>query len=131
MKVFVLLFSLLMFAPIGYAGDEGESTEPEMIYLEMKPKITVNLAEPRKYMVVNVQLLVEGEKARERVEKHMPMLRHTLIMMYSGLPSAEVETMEQREALRVKTKETIEDALEQYANKDGFRDVYFTEFLVN
>lgn len=131
MKVFVLLISLVMFAPLTYAGEDGESTEPEMIYLEMKPKITVNLAEPRKYMVVNVQLLVEGEKAKEKVEKHMPMLRHTLIMMYSGLPSAEVQTMEQREALRVKTKEAIEDALEKYENKDGFRDVYFTEFLVN
>lgn len=131
MKVFVLLFSLLMFAPLSHAGEDGEGAEPEMIYLEMKPKITVNLAEPRKYMVVNVQLLVEGEKAKEKVEKHMPMLRHTLIMMYSGLPSAEVQTMEQREALRVKTKEAIEEALEKYENKDGFRDVYFTEFLVN
>lgn len=131
MKVFVLLLSLFMFSGLTYAGDDAESSEPEMIYLEMKPKITVNLAEPKKYMVVNVQLLVEGEKTKEKVEKHMPMLRHTLIMMYSGLPSAEVQTMEQREALRTKTKEAIEKALEKYANKDGFRDVYFTEFLVN
>lgn len=131
MKVFVLLFSLLMFVPLSHAGGDEENTEPEMIYLEMKPKITVNLAEPRKYMVVNVQLLVEGEKAKEKVEKHMPLLRHTLIMMYSGQSSAKLQTMEQREALRINTKEAIENALEKYANKDGFRDVYFTEFLIN
>ncbi len=131
MKVFVLLFSLLSFTGFVIAGEEEGAAEPEIKYLEMKPKITVNLAEPKKYMVVNVQLLVEGEKAAEKVEKNMPLLRHTLIMLYSGMPFAEVQTMEQREALRVNSKKAIEDALETYSNKDGFRDVFFTEFLVN
>jgi len=39
--------------------------------------------------------------------------------------------MEQREALRDETKKAITKALEKHSNSDGFRDVFFTEFLVN
>lgn len=132
MRVFVLLLSLSMFAGFVYAGDdEKKAASPEIEYLEMKPKFTVNLAERRKYLMVNVQLLIEGEAFIDKVKKHMPLLRHELIMLYSGLPSDQLQTMEQREALRLKTKQTIVDALDKYENSDGFRDVFFTEFLVN
>jgi len=130
-RVFVLLVSILMFSSFVHASDDEEAQkEVEMEYLKMNPKFTVNLAERNKYMVINVQLLIEGEKYIEKVKKHMPLLRHTLIMLYSGLPSDEVQTMEQREALRQKTKQAIVDALDKYENSDGFRDVFFTEFLV-
>ena len=105
--------------------------EADLEYLEMKPKFTVNLAERRKYLMVKVQLLIEGEEYIEKVKKHMPLLRHELIMLYSGLPVAELQTMEQREALRQKSKKVIREALNQYENSDGFRDVFFTEFIVN
>jgi len=130
-RVLVLLVSILMFSGFVYAADDkNAATKEEMEYLEMKPKFTVNLAERNKYMVIKVQLLIEGEKYIEKVKKNMPLLRHTLIMLYSGLPSDEVQTMEQREALRKKTKQAIVDALDKYENSDGFRDVFFTEFLV-
>ncbi len=132
MRVLVLLLSFMMSAGFVHAEEEGEKEKiPEMEYLEMKPKFTVNLAERRKYLMVNVQLLIEGEKYIEKVAKHLPMLRHELIMLFSGLSADELQTMDQREALRVKTKRTITDALDKYENSDGFRDVFFTEFLVN
>ena len=121
-----------MFAGFAYAEEEAEKKkEPEMEYLEMKPKFTVNLAERRKYLMVNVQLLIEGEQSIEKVKKHMPLLRHELIMLYSGLSVDQLQTTEQREVLRKKTKRRIIDALDKYENSDGFRDVFFTEFLVN
>jgi flagellar protein FliL len=39
--------------------------------------------------------------------------------------------MEQREALRVKTKDLITEVLAKTKNSDGFRDIFFSEFLVN
>lgn len=114
-------------------GEEkaDESAGPVIEYVEMKPKFTVNLAEPKKYLMINVQLLVEGAEHVEKVKKHMPVLRHEMIMMLSGLHSADLQTMEQREALRLKTKQVITDLLTKIQNSDGFRDVFFSEFLVN
>ncbi len=130
MRILMLCLSFLFVFNTAYAEDE-ESAEPVIEYLEMAPKFTVNLDRPNKYLVVNVQLMVEGETYIEKVKKHLPALRHELIMLYSGRPSAELQTMEQREALRIETKKAITKALEKHLNSDGFRDVFFTEFLVN
>jgi len=130
MRILILCLSFLLVFNTAYAG-EDEVAEPVIEYLEMSPKFTVNLDKPNKYLVVNVQLMVEGEKYIEKVRKHLPALRHELIMLYSGRPSTELQTMEQREALRDETKKAITKALEKHSNSDGFRDVFFTEFLVN
>ncbi|MCX7089287.1 MAG: flagellar basal body-associated FliL family protein [Methylococcales bacterium] len=142
MRIFLLLISLWVLPMMVWANSGGEekkkegeegavSSEPMMEYIEMKPKFTVNLAEPKKYLLLNIQLMVEGEKPIEKVKKNMPAIRNALIMLYSGLAGADVQSMEQREALRIKTKDEIRAILEKFSNSDGFRDVFFTEFFVN
>lgn len=136
MRIIVLLLSLLLmpfFAVANSGGGEKkeEGSGPVIEYLEMTPKFTVNLSEPRKYLMINVQLLVEGAEAVAKIKKHMPALRHELIMLYTGRVSDQLQTMEQREALRQETVITIRKALEKLENSDGFRDVFFTEILVD
>lgn len=132
MQKVILLAALMLLPMLGFAEDDKpEDAGPVIEYVDMAPKFTVNLAEPKKYLLVNVQLLVEGADAVEKVKKHLPMLRHELIMMMSGMHVADLQTMEQREALRAKTKELITTALAKTENSDGFRDVFFSEFLVN
>jgi flagellar FliL protein len=127
----LLCLPLLAFANSGAAEAPDESAGPAIEYVEMKPKFTVNLAEPKKYLMLNVQLLVEGAENIEKIKKHMPVLRHEMIMMLSGLHVTDLQTMEQREALRLKTKQLITDLMIKLQNSDGFRDVFFSEFLVN
>jgi len=136
MRIIVLLLSLLLmpfFAVANSGGGEKkeEGSGPVIEYLEMTPKFTVNLNEPRKYLMINVQLLVEGAESVAKIKKHMPALRHELIMLYTGRASDQLQTMEQREALRQETVITIRKALEKLENSDGFRDVFFTEILVD
>jgi len=144
--VVVLSFLLVSVAAANEGAKESEA-EAGVKYMEMTPKFTVNLAEPKKFLLINVQLLVEGAKTIEAVKKHMPALRHELIMLYSGRPSAELQTMEQREALRQETTTVIRETLEKMEGgkghhasagkdhsaeqKEGFKEAYFTEFLVD
>ncbi|CAD6876489.1 flagellar basal body-associated FliL family protein [Methylomonas sp. EbB] len=134
-RTFILLISLMLLPTMTWANSgekkADESAGPVIEYVEMKPKFTVNLAEPKKYLMLNVQLLVEGADHLEIIKKHMPVLRHEMIMMLSGTKSADLQTMEQREALRMKTKQLITDILTKAQNSDGFRDVFFSEFLIN
>lgn len=131
MQKLILLALMCLLPVLGFAKSEEENAGPVIEYIEMAPKFTVNLAEPKKYLLVNVQLLVEGAEPVEKIKKHMPMLRHEIIMMLSGMHIADLQTTEQREALRVKTKELIQHSLEKIHSSDGFRDVFFSEFLVN
>ncbi len=130
MRLLMLLISLIGFSSSLYAEEEV-SSEPEVEYIEMKPKFTVNLDTPSHYMMIKAQLMIEGDDNIKKVKKHLPALRHELIMLYSGMAMSEIQTMQQREALRVKSKEVIDKALEDISNNDGFRDIFFSEFLVN
>jgi flagellar FliL protein len=134
-RTFILLISLMLLPMMTWANSgekkADESAGPVIEYVEMKPKFTVNLAEPKKYLMLNVQLLAEGAENVEKIKKYMPVLRHEMIMMLSGMKSTDLQTMEQREALRMKTKQLITDLLTKSQNSDGFRDVFFSEFLIN
>ncbi|MGZ5031454.1 MAG: flagellar basal body-associated FliL family protein [Methylobacter sp.] len=153
MRLLVVILSLL-FMSAAVANEEAKESEAEagVKYLEMTPKFTVNLAEPKKFLLINVQLLVEGADTIAVVKKHMPALRHELIMLYSGRPSEGLQTMEQREALRQETTDVIRKTLAKVAESDkehgksadkehseedkvehagGFKEAYFTEFLVD
>ena len=131
MQKLILLMLMSLLPVLGFAKPDEENAGPVIEYVEMAPKFTVNLAEPRKYLMVNIQLLVEGAEAVENVKKHMPMLRHEIIMMMSGMHVADLQTAEQREALRIKTKELITQSLEKIHKSEGLTDVFFSEFLVN
>ena len=151
MRLWVVLLSLLfMSAAVANEGAKETESESGAKYIETVPKFTVNLAEPKKILLINVTLLVEGAGAIATVKKHMPALRHELIMLYSGRPSEELQTMEQREALRQETTTVIRETLQKMegakghgesAEKDhakqktepteGFKEAYFTEFLVD
>lgn len=139
MRLLVVVLSfLLMSVAVANEGAKESEAEAGVKYMEMTPKFTVNLAEPKKYLLINVQLLVEGAGAIEAIKKHMPALRHALIMLYSGRPSEELQTTEQREALRQETTTVIRETLEKMEGKKhgkteegGFQEAYFTEFLVD
>jgi len=131
----LILLVSLMIMPLLVFANEGEkkadeSAGPAIEYLEMKPKFTVNLAEPKKYLLINVQLLVEGADAIDKIKKQMPVLRHEMIMLLSGMHIADLQAMEQREALREKTKQVLSDTLSKSQSNDGFKDVFFSEFLI-
>jgi len=129
MRIFLLLLSLWCLP--SFVSAEEEATEAVVEYLAMTPKFTVNLAEPKKYLRVDVQLMVEGDTSIEKVKKHFPAIRHGLIMLFSGKAASDLQTMEQREALREEALKVVEDTLEKHAkNSDGLRDIFFTEFLV-
>lgn len=132
MRLLVLLLSFLFLPSWAYANEEKSgSGEGGMEYLEITPKITVNLAEPRNYLLVNVQLLTEGTEAIEKIKKHMPPIKHELIMLFSGRPADSLQTMEQREALRKEAVAAIRKTLDKYGKNSGFRDAFFSEFLIS
>jgi len=164
MRLIVLLLSLLFisspaFAEEGGGHGGGESSAGGIQYIEITPKFVVNLLEPKKYLSINMQLLIEGAGADALIKKHMPAIKHELIMLFSDRSIESLQSMEQREALRQAAVETIhktidkaegieEEALDPatapttgHAKKEkkkdysklpsgGFKDAFFTEFLM-
>lgn len=142
MRLLVVVLTLLF---ISVAAAEEKAEESGIKYIEMTPKFTVNLAEPKKLLLINVNLLVEGARAIAAVKKNMPALKHELIMLYGGRSFDELQTAEQREALRQETTAVIRQTLERLGDDNGhgeesseegepaggFKEAFFTEFLID
>jgi flagellar FliL protein len=161
MRLFMLLFSLFFMSNFVSANEgaaEGEA-KGGPAYVEIAPKFVVNLTEPKKYLSINVQLLIDGAPTEAAIKKHMPAIKHELIMLFSDRSVDSVQTMEQREALRQEAIEAIHKTIDKaegvdpeaegaehaptdaHPKKDkkkdyshlpsgGFKDAFFTEFLV-
>ncbi len=164
MRLFILLFSLLWMSNFafaneggGEAGGEAKGDGTGIEYLEITPKFVVNLIEAKKYLSINVQLLIEGKDTEAKIKKHMPAIKHELIMLFSDRSIDSLQTMEQREALRQEAVDVIHKTLDKaegveeseeatnapadphkkvkkkdYAHlpSAGFKDAFFTEFLL-
>ncbi len=126
----VILLSLSPFLWAGEEGDEEEKNAPEIEYLPIKPKLVVNLAGRRHYLSADLQLMIRGEDNLERIKKHTPLIRHTLIMLFSNLPPQQVADVSEREKLRASALQEVRKILDQYSDSEGLKDIFFTEFLV-
>ncbi len=129
MRPFIVLLTFLLM-PLFALANEGGGSGAGPQYIEIGPKLIVNLANPKQLMKINPQLMVEGEAA-EQVKKNMPALKNALIMLFSGRKAEELATAEQREALRKETTEVIIKTLDKYGSSEGFEDVFFSDFRIN
>jgi flagellar FliL protein len=161
MRLFILLFSFLLMPAFALAEEHGGGGEGAAkggpTYLEITPKFVVNLLEPKKYLSINVQLLIDGAPTEAAIKKHMPALKHELIMLFSDRSLDSLQTMEQREALRQESIDVIHKTIDKaegveepeeipvttadphkkvktkdysHLPSEGFKDAFFTEFLL-
>jgi len=132
--VWLGLIFLLAMTPLSWAADDeeegAEKASHEIEYLPLKPKLVVNLAGRRHYLSAGVQLMIKGDDNLERIQKNMPLIRHTLIMHFSNLPLQQVTDIGEREKLRESALHAIRKTLDKYSDSDGLKDIFFTDFLV-
>jgi len=132
-KVKYLLMALMLWAasPVGYAneGGGGGGEEGGVSYLPLE-SIIVNLQGKRHYLRADIQLLVENQADADKIKAHMPMIRHTLIMLFSNRDPAEISAVAERENLRQSALEQVTLSLEKVGAEHGLEDLFFTDFMV-
>ncbi len=126
-----LLVLLLSIAhPLWADEGEEEKSSPSIEYLPLQPKLIVNLAGRRHYLRADIQLMIKGKEHLERIQNHLPMIRHALIMLLSDLPPEKAADVGEREKLRQEALAEVRRVLDRYTDSDGLKDIFFTEFLI-
>ncbi|SMF95032.1 flagellar FliL protein [Methylomagnum ishizawai] len=131
-KVRIVLVALCLWAgsSAGLANEGGGGGEEGgMEYLPLEA-VLVNLAGKRHYLRADIQLLVESKEDADKIKAHMPLIRHTLIMLFSNRDPAEIAAVAEREKLRQSALEQITASLEQVGADHGLEDLFFTDFMV-
>jgi flagellar protein FliL len=109
----------------GGGGGGGDGSQ----YLPLE-SVLVNLEGKRHYLRADIQLLIDNAEHIEKIKVHMPAIRHSLIVLFSGRNHEQIAAIEEREKLRQEAKEEVKKALEHYHAGQGLEDLFFTDFMV-
>ncbi len=90
--------------------------------------LIVNLADKggKRYLRVTMELEVSSQEAVVEIEKRMPMIRDSILMILPSKTYAEISTTEGKIALRNELMTKINEMLHQ----GSVKNIYFTEFVV-
>lgn len=102
------------------------------LYLPMEPAFVVNfIANPNaRFLQINLQVSARDPLVLERVEKHSPAIRNTLLMLFSNQDPVALNSRDGKEDLRQRTLEEVNRALQEQTGSAGVEDVFFTSFVM-
>ena len=146
-KLILILVGVLLL--IGAAGGGalmfmgGESNEAEVVensspvrgdpaYVNLKPPFTVNLdpQDPVGFLQISVQVLTFDEDVATELEKHKPLIRNNLVLLFGKQKSVDLRKPEGKETLQKLALETVRQVINKYGSGGEVDNVYFTDFVM-
>jgi len=112
--------------------EEAAAEAQPPTYIALDPPFVVNFDNPTvaRFLQVKVQVMTRDPEVVKAIEEHMPAIRNSLVMLFSGQKYEEVATREGKERLRQQTLAEIRKVLEARIGKPGVEEVYFTAFVM-
>lgn len=114
--------------------EEEETTEakPPAIYFPLKPPLIVNYQSRgrQRFLQAEISVMAREDDVIETIEIHMPMIRNSLIMVFSGQVYEELQTEEGRELLRQEALMTLQGIMKRELGKPGIEKVLFTNLVM-
>jgi len=147
--IFIILGALLLIGgAIGgtlmfIGGDEStaeaEAESEEVVvekgdptYVELKPAFTVNL-DPEDsvgFLQVSIQVLTHNDDVAQEIEKHKPVIRNNLVMLFGQQKSADLRAPEGKENLQKAALATVQKVIDEYGKGGEVDNVFFTSFVM-
>lgn len=140
-KLIIIVVAVLLLGGGGYFGwsmyqqkpDEALSeTEEEAKVPVIHPlqSFIVNLADKKgmgkRYLKVTMEVEVENEKNRVKVENNTPQIRDTVLLLLSSKQINEINTMEGKLDL----KQALLSRMNRITGEGIIKRIYFSEFVV-
>lgn len=110
----------------------GMSTAATALFFTLEPPFVVNfeLPSPVRFLQVTVELELQQQADLDAVQKHLPVIRNNLLMLFSGQDYQHLRNREGKEQLREAVLAEVRSVLAQRAKRDGVTQVYFTHFVM-
>lgn len=118
-----------------FGGEARETAEPGLlppIYYSLDPPFVNNLAGTggRRFMQVTVQLMARDPDVIAAVQRHEPVVRNDLIMIFSDQTLESIDSTAGKEALRRDSLQAIRRVLRANDEPDELENLFFTSFIV-
>lgn len=112
--------------------EEVEVSRGDPSYIDLKPAFTVNLApeDPVGFLQISMQVLTFDDDVAEELEKHRPLIRNNLVVLFGKQNSAELRAPEGKERLQKSALETVQTVINKHGSGGEVDNVFFTSFVM-
>jgi len=113
-------------------SEEVEPSRDDPSYVDLKPAFTVNLApeDPVGFLQVSIQVLTFNDDVAKELEKHKPLIRNNLLVLFGKQSSAELRAAEGKERLQKSALETVQTVINQHGSGGEVDNIFFTSFVM-
>lgn len=116
----------------GEGDAEVEVQHTAAIYFDFKPPFIVNYQwnGRQRYVQISLSVMTRNQAAVDAIQKHMPLIRNNLVMVFSSQDFDMLRTPEGKEAVRKAALEEIQKILTEETGEPGIEQVLFTNFVM-
>lgn len=114
------------------AGKPKANRGGEVIYFSLEPAFVVNFTDKSgiRYLQVNLEAMTHDAGTVDDINKHMPAIRNSIVLLLSGQTSESIGTREGKQKIRADVLREIQKVLKERTGKAEVEAVYFTSFVV-
>lgn len=101
-------------------------------YVDLKPPFTVNLSpdDPVGFLQISLQVLTYSDDVAEQLEKHKPLIRNNLVVLFGKQNSNELRAPEGKAQLQKSILEVVQMVIDKYGTGGEIENVFFTNFVM-
>jgi flagellar FliL protein len=131
LKRLLPLLLMIVLTPAALASAKKEEPAAPSEYIELKPAFVTNYGSGAiHFLKADVTLRVPDPQMTQAVLRHLPQIRHTLVMLLSRQEEQDIATMEGKEQLRQEALAAVRAVIEAEEGKPGVEDLLFTGFIL-
>lgn len=124
----------LYFTGVLGGSEEGDMAEhrPDPLYVPIEPSFTVNFQGKRgpRFLQISVEAMTRDPGMEEVLNRHMPVIRNNLVMLFGSQSADDLRTREGKERLQAETLAEIQKVLAAETGDTGIEAVYFTSLVM-
>lgn len=125
----VLFITSLIISPLLFA--ENDESGGGVQYVPLKPAIITNYQSKRlSYVKAEITLQVMGNATAEAIDRHLPYIRHNLVMLFSRQEESSLATAEGKSRLKEDALAAVISALDSEGEPTDIEAILFTSFIV-
>ncbi len=113
-------------------SETAESSRDDPSYVDLKPAFTVNLApdDPVGFLQISMQVLTFNDDVAKDLEKHKPLIRNNLLILFGKQDSAELRAAEGKDRLQQSALDIVQTVVNQHGSGGEVDSIYFTSFVM-
>jgi len=128
-RALLCMFCLLFSSSFLMAEEEVAN---DYQYFQLEPDIITNYNKPGKrigFVRITIDLMASSASDLALIETHEPLIRDKIIRIFGTLSEDVVKSTAEREDIRLRCLEEVNDMLKKETGEKPLEDLFFTKYL--